>query len=55
MSNKFVYVLQQKSTGIPVQDVFLSRQEARETKRLYEQRDGTKYSIVRYEQNGVIR
>lgn len=55
MSNKFVYVLQQKSTGIPVQDVFLSRQEARETKRLYEQRDGTKYSIVRYQQNGVVR
>ena len=55
MSNKFVYVLQQKSTGIPVQDVFLSRQEARGMKRFYEWRDGTKYSIVRYEQNGVIR
>lgn len=55
MSNKFVYVLQQKSTGIPVQDVFLSRQEARNVKRLYEQLYGTKYSIVRYEQNGVIR
>lgn len=55
MSNKFVYVLQQKSTGIPVQDVFLSRQEARSAKSVYEQRDGTKYSIMRYEQNGVIR
>lgn len=55
MSNKFVYVLQQKSTGIPLQCVMFSRDEAREAKRLYERRDGTKYSIVRYEQIGVVR
>ena len=54
MSNKFVYVLQEKSTCIPVQDVFWSRQEARSAKNVYEQRDGTKYSIVRYEQKGVL-
>lgn len=53
--NKFIYTLKHKSSGIPLQDVAFSREEARDMKRMYERRDGTKYSIVRYEQNGVIR
>ena len=55
MKQKYVYMLSQKSTGTPVQDVFLSREESRQAKRLFEERDGTKYGIVRFEFNKTVR
>lgn len=53
--NKFIYTLKHKSSGIPLQDVAFSRKEARDMKRMYERRDGTKYQIVRYAPVDMVR
>ena len=55
MKQHYIYMLNQKSTDVPIQDVFLSRSDARESKRMYEMRDGTKYSIVRYKSDKKVR
>lgn len=55
MKQHYIYMLSQKSTGVPIQDVFLSRSEARESKRMMEQRDGTRYNVVRFKLDKTIR
>ena len=55
MKQHYIYMLNQKSTDVPIQDVFLSRSEARESKRMYEMRDGTKYSIVKFQKHSEVR
>lgn len=55
MKSKYIYMLNQKSTGVPIQDVFLSREESREAKRMFELRDGTKYNIIRFQIDKKVR
>ena len=54
MKQTYVYVVQTKQ-GVPYQDVFFSREEARENKRMYEARDGEKLQIARFIRDKKIR
>jgi len=53
--NKFLYTCIIKSSGIPIQDLAYSRQEARECKSLYEGIYKEKVSIVRYQNPNNIQ
>ena len=55
MKQSYVYMLSQKSTGIPIQEVFMSRQEGRNAKKSLEARDGTRYNVVRFKLDKTIR
>lgn len=55
MKQSYIYILNQKSTGIPIQEVFMSRQEGRNAKKSLEARDGTKYNIVRFKSDCKVR
>lgn len=55
MKQRYIYMLNHKPTDIPVQDIFLTRSEARESKRMYEGRDGEKYSITRFKIDKKVR
>lgn len=52
---KYTYLLTGKVNNAPIQDVFMSREEARSAKRMYESRDGEKYKIERYKKDAVVR
>lgn len=54
MKLKYVYTLC-NPVGRIIQDIALSRKEAREMKKLYEGMYNEKLKIVRFEQKGVIR
>ena len=54
MTLTHIYMIKQKSTGIPLQEVFFSREDAREGKRMFEQRDGTKYAIVKFQKHSEV-
>jgi hypothetical protein len=55
MKSKYIYTAVMKETGVPIQDIAYSREEAREVKRLYESLYKGKVQIVRYESPSKIR
>jgi hypothetical protein len=55
MKNKFIYTCIIKSSGLPIQDIAYSREEARECRRLYEGMYKEKVSILRYNLDKKIR
>ena len=55
MKSKYIYTAVMKDTGVPIQDIAYSREEAREVKRLYEALYKGKVQIVRYSSPANIR
>ena len=53
--NKYIYTVIIKSSGVAIQDIGYSRQEARAMKDLYEGMYKTKCSILRYQNPSNIR
>lgn len=51
----YIYTCVIKSSGIPIQDIAYSRQEARQMKSLYEGIYNGKVNILRYENPAKIR
>lgn len=55
MNAQFAYIVTSKDTGVPLQNVQFSREDARDKKRQLEQRDGEKYQVVRYVAEKIVR